>query len=253
MQRQRDETSGFNYKTGKVLGALSGNALSKLADNVEKVRKTPRYIEKHVRELIEIEMGEITEEGISYDDYKDLYDEKFSHSFPINDLGFNGMDDFFLNGLDGIVDLKLKGYDWLIVPPGTRQSKVTNSSNKEEWEKVKGNVRKLLKIFPYGISINDLQASYKADYGEISFCQLKCKNMKELCLMLPDVCHLDHHIEEGFGWLENGKEGARVYQTVEEMSKYVTFSSSCVKKSIKVDQVLKSIVMKKILLQMRIK
>ena len=198
VQRQRDETSGFNYKTGKVLGALSGNALSKLSDNMEKVRKTPNYIMKHVRELIE--MGEITEEGISYDDYKDLYDEKFSHSFPINDLGFNGMDDFFLNGLDGIVDLKLKGYDWLIVPPGTRQSKVTNSSNKEEWEKVKGNVRELLKIFPYGISINDLQASYKADYGEISFCQLKCKNMKELCLMLPDVCHLDHHISSLQTW-----------------------------------------------------
>ena len=103
VQNQMSRTDGFNFKTGKVLGALSGYALSKLSGNVEQVRKTPEYIKKHIFQLIEF--GEITEEGISFDDFQQLYDQEFGHSFPLKELGYNGMDDLFLNGLEGIVDL----------------------------------------------------------------------------------------------------------------------------------------------------
>ena len=68
--------------------------------------------------------------------------------------------------------------------------------------------------------------------------------------LVVDIKLSSNQIEEGLGWLENMKDNARVYQTVEEMSKHVSFSGSCIKKRYKMDQVLKSIVMKKILMKM---
>ena len=56
-------------------------------------------------------------------------------------------------------------------------------------------MRKLLKRYPYGLSINDLRDNYIVDYGDINFRKLKCKDMLELCLLLPDVCQLDHHMD----------------------------------------------------------
>ena len=107
IQNQRYTNEGFNFATGRVLKSGIGYAdMSKLKNNVEIIRRTPDYLRKIMKNLVAIE--EITEEGLPFEDFKALYEMETGTNIEVNEIGYYGMDDFFLNGgMDDIVDLKL--------------------------------------------------------------------------------------------------------------------------------------------------
>ena len=117
IQNQKYTSEGFNFATGRVLrGGIGMTDMSKLKNNVEKIRRTPEYLKKIMRNLVAME--EITEEGLPFVDFKALYEMETGHNIDVDELGYFGMDDLFLNGgMDDIVDLKLDNRsEWKIVP-----------------------------------------------------------------------------------------------------------------------------------------
>ena len=78
IQNQRHRDKGFNFATGRILrGGIGMTDMSKLKNNVEKIRRTPEYLKKIMRNLVAME--EITEEGLPFDDFKALYEMETGH------------------------------------------------------------------------------------------------------------------------------------------------------------------------------
>ena len=97
---------------------------------VGKIRKTPEFLKKTVRDLV-ADM-EITEEGLSFVDFKAFYSMVTGgESLDVDELGYCGMKDLFRNGgMDDIVDLKWDSSSqvWKIVP-ARRCSAISKSSH----------------------------------------------------------------------------------------------------------------------------
>ena len=98
---------------------------------VGKIRKTPEFLKKTVRDLVADK--EITEEGLSFVDFKDFYwMVTGGESLDVDELGYCGMKDLFRNGgMDDIVDLKWDScnQEWKIVP--VRKFTVISKSSHE--------------------------------------------------------------------------------------------------------------------------
>lgn len=198
IQNQRYNNEGFNYATGKVMrGGIGHSDMSKLTNNVETIRRTPDFLKKILKNLVDME--EITEEGLPFDDFKCLYELETGTNIEIGELGYFGLDDFFLNGgLDDIVDLKLESQMWKIVPAGSNVNEETiigEEIRQESRKKVGRNIASILESKPFGISTNEMMNAYINAFGPPPFVELGCKDLFEICLQYPDICRVDTDIE----------------------------------------------------------
>mgnify|MGYP001494725774 FL=1 len=120
--------------------------MSKLTNNVETIRRTPDFLKPILKNLVD--MKEITKEGVPFDDFKCLFEMETGTNIEIGELGYFGLDDFFLNGgLDDIVDLKLESQMWKIVPAGSNVNEETiigEEIRKESRKKVERNIVSIL-------------------------------------------------------------------------------------------------------------
>ena len=195
IQNQKYTNEGFNFATGRVLrGGIGMTDMSKLKNNVEKIRRTPEYLNKIMRNLVAME--EITEEGLPFDDFKALYEMETGHNIDVDELGYFGMDDLFLNGgMDDIVDLKLDNRnEWKIVPAGVEtnaETVVGEEIKLETREQVRKNIASIMTSKPFGISLEEMANSYLDAFGAPPFGVLGCKDFFEVCLQSPDVCRVD--------------------------------------------------------------
>ena len=183
IQNQRYTNEGFNFNTGKVLKNIAMSDLDKLSGNVPKMRKAPEYVKKLLKELVDME--EISEEGISFDEFRDLYEQETGHSIDVTEMGFEAMDDLFLNGLSETVDLKLDGFKWKIVPLGTKneEEEVHGSGPGEVGSKlaiIRENIKNVLKSSPFGTSLDKLARSYKSQFGDVNPAKVGCRNLEEV-------------------------------------------------------------------------
>ena len=199
IQNQRYNNEGFNYATGKVLRSGIGWAdMSKLKNNVETIRRTPDYLKKIMKNLVAME--EITEEGLPFEDFKALYEMETGTNIEVNEIGYFGLDDFFINGgMDDIVDLKLdSNQTWKIVPAGSKtveETRIGDEVRRESRRQVGKNIAAILESKPFGISSEEMMNSYINAYGPPPFVELGCKDLFEVCLQHPNICRVDTSIE----------------------------------------------------------
>ena len=198
IQNQRYNNEGFNYATGQVLrGGIGYADMSKLKNNVETIRRTPDFMKKLMKNLVAME--EITEEGLPFDDFKALYEMETGTNIEVSEIGYFGLDDFFLNGgMEDIVDLKLDNQAWKIVPAGCKnneETKIGDDVRLESRRQVGRNIVSILESQPFGISSEEMMNSYINAFGPPPLVELGCKDLFEVCLQYPNICRVDTSIE----------------------------------------------------------
>ena len=198
IQNQRYTNEGFNYETGRLLrNGIGFSDRSKLENNVEKIRRTPEYFKKFLKNLVSME--EITDEGLPFEDLKCLHELETGGDIIPDDIGYYGMDDFFLNGgMDDIVDLRLDGQTWKIVPAGSKtvgETEIGEEKRQESRQQFRRNIASILESKPFGISAEEVLNSYNTAYGPPPLVELGGKDLLEVCLQYPDVCRVDTSIE----------------------------------------------------------
>jgi len=237
---QRYNRDGFNYKTGEALKGRNADDFTALNSNRELIRKSPEFLKKQIRTLIEYK--EIDEQGLTFPEFLVVYE--MEHGFDsrdiekmIEELGYFGMEDLFLNGgLLDEVDLRLEDFDWKIYPKGINSlesNQSDESSFTEEWNTVKRRIQSILNYHPFGMSFN----SFCRELGTIKLSKIRCKDVLDVCLMLPDVCQIDTHIDKTILpakfdvqrlWLGNKKPSFPLYKLgevknrVKELFKFVS-------------------------------
>merc|ERR1740128_805526 len=171
--------------------------MSKLKNNVDPIRRTPDYLKKLMKNLVAME--EITGEGLPFEDFKALYEMETGTNIEVNEIGYYGMDDFFLNGgMQNIVDLKLDNQTWKIVPAGSKtieETEIEDGVRLESRKGVRRNIASILESKPFGISSDEMLRSYLNTYGPPPLMELGCKDLLEVCLHFPDICRVDTCIE----------------------------------------------------------
>jgi len=237
---QRYNREGFNYKTGEALQGRNADDITALNSNRELIRKSPEFLKKQIKTLIEYK--EIDEQGVTFPEFLEVYEMEYGFDRRdiekmIEELGYFGMEDLFLNGgLLDEVDLRLEDFDWKIYPKGINSlesNQSDESSFTEEWNSVKRRIQSILKYHPFGMSFS----SFCKELGTLKLSKIRCKDVLDVCLMLPDVCQIDTHIDKTILpakfdvqrlWLGNKKPSYPLYKLgevknrVQELFKFVS-------------------------------
>ena len=185
---QRANRDGFNYRTGEVLASVGRDVLRK----IEKVanrsnRVVPDFMKKQVEQLIEMDA---IEGGVDLNEFREIYDQEFGYPLEFRCYGFYSQEDFVFHGLAEVVELVLDGFCWKIVPVGFTSPDGSPAIQDIPLE-VRSSMRKLLEENPFGMSVTTLIRTHESCYGQLNLRQVKCKDVVELCMLMPDICVVD--------------------------------------------------------------
>jgi len=207
---QRTNREGFNYRTGEVLASVSRDVIRKIEKIVEegKSRDVPEFMKKQVGQLVELDMFE---DGLDLHDFKEVYDQEFGYPLEYQCYGFYSLEDFVFHGLDGVVQIELDGFKWKIGQSGVRNASKTPQMP-EITSEIKDNVKKLLDENPFGVSTPTFIKNYEECFEKLNLRQWRCKDVVELCYLMPDACDVDKTSGGEFTILPAG------YQIEEEAS-----------------------------------
>jgi len=182
---QRTNREGFNYRTGEVLASVSRDVIRKIEKTVEgKTREVPEFMKKQVGQLVQLDMFE---DGLELQEFREVYDQEFGYPLEYQCYGFYSLEDFVFHGLDGVVEIELDGVNWKIGQGGSNKAFRTPQVP-EVTSEVRDNVKKLLNENPFGVSTPTFIKSYEECFGKLNLRQLRCKDVLELCCLIPDVC-----------------------------------------------------------------
>eukprot|EP00092_Neocalanus_flemingeri_P047820 GFUD01054321.1.p1 GENE.GFUD01054321.1~~GFUD01054321.1.p1 ORF type:complete len:358 (-),score=78.33 GFUD01054321.1:770-1843(-) len=145
-------------------------------------------MKKQVEQLIE--MDEFND-GLDLHIFGEIYDHEFGYPLEFRCYGFYSLQDFVFQGLEGVVELELDGFNnWKIVLVDFKRSS-KNPAVLEIPLLVKNNMKKLLEQNSFGISVPTMIRTYEECFGQLNYRQLKCSDLVELCLLIPEVCAVD--------------------------------------------------------------
>eukprot|EP00092_Neocalanus_flemingeri_P040548 GFUD01044154.1.p1 GENE.GFUD01044154.1~~GFUD01044154.1.p1 ORF type:complete len:856 (+),score=209.24 GFUD01044154.1:57-2570(+) len=185
---QRSNREGFNYRTGEVLANVGRNTLRKIEKAAEaKNRKVPEFMKKQVEQLNAIG---VFEGGLDLLEFQEVYDQEFGYPLDFRCYGFYSLEDFVFHGLQGVVELEVESFRWKIVPRGNIRC-AEAPEVKEIPISVKSNFKKLLDENQFGVSVPTLVRTYEGSFGQLNVRELQCKDLAELCYLMPDICCVD--------------------------------------------------------------
>ena len=94
--------------------------------------------------------------------------------------------------------VKSDGGDFMIVPASYQEEESGENSPLYVLGEVKNNIWKLLKTLPNAVSVSVFMKGYEGYYGYLNMEGIHCKDMVEMCKLMPDLCCLT--------WSEKGNE-----------------------------------------------
>jgi len=187
---QRDNREGFNRRTGQMLSRVGMDVINKIEKvSGRKTREVPEFMKKQVEQLVEMEAFE---EGLFLTEFSQVYEQEFGYPLDFRSYGFFSLQDFCYNGLQGSVGLDLTGDGWWKIHsidnvPSSRgvgeQAPIVDIP-----EDVKNNFKTLLRQNPFGLSSTSFLRNYENYFGNLNLRQLRCSNLYEMILLLPDCC-----------------------------------------------------------------
>merc|ERR1719318_2280162 len=185
---QRANRDGFNYRTGEVLATVGRDVLrriEKVADRSNRV--VPDFMKKQVEQLIEMD---VMADGLDLNEFREIYDQEFGYPLEFRCYGFYSQEDFVFHGLAEVVELVLDGFCWKIVPVGFTIPDGSPAMQDIPLE-IRRSMRKLLEENPFGMSVTTLIRTHESCFGQLNLRQVKCKEVVELCMLMPDICVVD--------------------------------------------------------------
>ena len=184
---QRANREGFNYRTGEVLASVGREDKKKIEKAVNrKSRSVPVFMKKQVEQLIEVYAFE---DGMDLLQFSEVYDQEFGYPLEFQCYGYYTLEDFVFHGLEGSVELELDGFSWKMVSVGYKRSGEGMVTQLEVVSNdVKNNIKKLLDENPFGISVKTFTKKYDECFGQLNTRLLRCKDLVELCLLIPEIC-----------------------------------------------------------------
>lgn len=203
VDNQRNEVRGYNYRTGEVLQHevdwKTKRELQKVGGRQD--RQVPIHMKKQAVELL---LMDEYSGGLELQDFLEAYSNEFGYLVEFHQYGFFNFEDFFGNGLEDWVKLKLQSNCcWKVMPVTSSEIensddlliKETSIASKVPLE-VKGNFQALLACRPQGMEVSALPMIY-SQFGDLHPVQLGFSDMLELCLFMPEVCSLQLDLPEG--------------------------------------------------------
>ena len=198
IQNQKLNNEGFNRQTGKVLRTLGYSDFEKLSSNVPQIRKAPEFLKRVIKDFLEED--EIGAEGVTFLEIQELLMERIGENIDVQEMGYHSMEDLFLNGLADLVDMKLEGNGWRIVPLGSiqkvdRESKLAKAT--VGLKTLQAKIKDVLENqnFEFGISLASLTQFYSSWFGPVNMDTVGCRDLLEVCLASPGVCRVDTGVD----------------------------------------------------------
>jgi len=186
---QRDNSEGFNRRTGQMLSRVSSDVIHKIEKvSGRKTREVPEFMKKQIEQLAEMEFFE---DGLFLTDFQQVYEQEFGYPLDYKSYGFYSLQDFCYNGLEGSARVNLTADGWWKLFPNERAQQHGSRVNYQVTdipEVIKNNVKTLILQNPFGLTCSSFLRNYEHYFGPLCFRQYRCSDLFELLLLIPDCC-----------------------------------------------------------------
>ena len=178
---QRENSEGYNYKTGQVVRGLDRETVQGLS--CKPPREVPAYLINQLKELMLLRGGRIPLAILP-----NLYSQEFSYCLQWKEFNFTSLEDLLSSPqLASTLQLYMEDEEWSIGPVRECETYSMFQQRVLVPQYLQDSLVRVLAARPAGLAVSSLPMVCE-DWASLHPGDLGCEELTEVCLAIPWIC-----------------------------------------------------------------